>query len=96
MMVRLIKDGGLDEIFTVRHFLLDKLFLSTNFATFINHLGLRSEEAIATLESLRGCNEANFVLLEKSPLVLNMKGMEGKLEIIQYFDIKVEDMCPKQ
>jgi hypothetical protein len=35
------------------------------------------------LRLLKECNEAKFALLEKGPSVLNVKGMEEKLEDIQ-------------
>ena len=44
---------------------------------------LTVKEKIATLRLLKECNEAKFALLEKGPSVLNMKGMEEKLDDIQ-------------
>lgn len=44
---------------------------------------LTAKEKIAALKLLKECNEAKFVLLEKGPSVLNMKGMEEKLESVQ-------------
>jgi hypothetical protein len=35
------------------------------------------------LRLLKDCDEAKFALLEKGPSVLNVKGMEEKLEDIQ-------------
>lgn len=40
------------------------------------------KEKIAALKLLKECNEAKFALLEKGPSVLNVKGMEEKLENI--------------
>lgn len=45
------------------------------------HLTLK--EKIAALELLKECNEAKFALLERGPSVLNVKGMEEKLDHIQ-------------
>jgi hypothetical protein len=39
------------------------------------------------LRLLKECNEAKFALLEKGPLVLNVKGREGKLDDIQNIKI---------
>jgi hypothetical protein len=44
---------------------------------------LTVKEKIAALRLLKECNEAKFALLEKGPSVLNVKGMEEKLEDIQ-------------
>jgi hypothetical protein len=44
---------------------------------------LSVKEKIAALRLLKECNEAKFALLEKGPSVLNVKGMEEKLEHIQ-------------
>jgi hypothetical protein len=44
---------------------------------------LTVKEKIAALRLLKECNEAKFALLEKGPSVLNVKGMEEKLENIQ-------------
>jgi hypothetical protein len=41
------------------------------------------KEKIAALKLLKECNEAKSALLEKGPSVLNIKGMEEKLEDIQ-------------
>jgi hypothetical protein len=41
------------------------------------------KEKIAALKLLNECNQGKFALLEKSPSVLNVKGMEQKLEEIQ-------------
>jgi hypothetical protein len=45
------------------------------------HLSVK--EKIATLRLLKECDEAKFALLEKGPSVLNIKGIEEKLEDIQ-------------
>jgi hypothetical protein len=45
------------------------------------------KEKIAALRLLKECNEAKFVLLEKGPSVLNVKGMEQKLEDLQSIKI---------
>ena len=45
------------------------------------HLTVKGK--IAALKLLKECNEAKFALLEKGPSVLNVKGMEEKLEDIQ-------------
>jgi hypothetical protein len=45
------------------------------------HLSVK--EKIAALKVLKECNEAKFALLEKEPSVLNVKGMEKKLEDIK-------------
>lgn len=44
---------------------------------------LTVKEKIAALRLLKECNEAKFALLERGPSVLNVKGIEGKLENIQ-------------
>lgn len=44
---------------------------------------LTVKEKIAALGLLKECDEAKFALLEKGPSVLNVKGMEEKLENIQ-------------
>jgi len=44
---------------------------------------LTVKEKIAALRLLKECGEAKFALLEKGPSVLNVKGMEEKLEDIQ-------------
>lgn len=44
---------------------------------------LTVKEKIAALRLLKECNEAKFALLEKDPSVLNLRGMEEKLEDIQ-------------
>jgi hypothetical protein len=44
---------------------------------------LTVKEKIAALKLLKECNEAKFALRERGPSVLNVKGMEGKLENIQ-------------
>jgi hypothetical protein len=44
---------------------------------------LTVKEKIATLKLLKECNEVKFALLERGPSVLNVKGMEEKLENIQ-------------
>jgi hypothetical protein len=44
---------------------------------------LTVKEKIAALKLLKECNEAKFALLEKGPSVLNIKGMEQKVEDIQ-------------
>jgi hypothetical protein len=44
---------------------------------------LTVKEKIAPLKLLKECNEARFALLEKGPSVLNVKGMEEKLDDIQ-------------
>ena len=49
------------------------------------HLSVK--EKIAALKLLKECNEAKFALLEKGPSVLNVKGMEEKLENIQSMQI---------
>ena len=41
---------------------------------------LTVKEKIAALRLLKDCDEAKFALLEKGPSVLNVKGMEEKLE----------------
>lgn len=41
------------------------------------------KEKIAALRLLKECDEAKFALLEKGPSVLNVKGVEEKLEDIQ-------------
>lgn len=41
------------------------------------------KEKLAALRLLKECNEAKFTLLEKGPSVLNLKGMEGRLDNIQ-------------
>jgi hypothetical protein len=46
-------------------------------------VNLSVKEKIAALRLLKECNEAKFALLEKRPSVLNMKGMEEKLDNIQ-------------
>ena len=48
-----------------------------------NGVHLTVKEKIAALKLLKECNEAKFALLEKGPSVLNVKGMEGRLEDIQ-------------
>jgi Homeodomain-like domain len=45
------------------------------------HLSIK--EKIAALRLLKECNEAKFALLEKGPNVLNVKGMEEKVEDIR-------------
>lgn len=45
------------------------------------HLSVK--EKIAALRLLKDCNKAKFTLLEKGPSVLNLKGMEEKLDNIQ-------------
>jgi hypothetical protein len=45
------------------------------------------KEKIAALRLLKECNEAKFALLEKGPSVLNVKGMEQKLEDLQSIKI---------
>jgi hypothetical protein len=50
-------------------------------------LHLTFKEKIAALKLLKECNEAKFALLEKGPSVLNIKGMEQKLEDIQNIKI---------
>lgn len=47
------------------------------------HLSVK--EKIAALRLLKECDEAKFALLEKGPSVLNVKGMEEKLEGIQKY-----------
>lgn len=44
------------------------------------HLSVK--EKLAALKLLKECNEAKFALLEKGPSVLNLKGMEERLENI--------------
>jgi len=44
---------------------------------------LTVKEKIAALRLLKDCDEAKFALLEKGPSMLNVKGMEEKLEDIQ-------------
>jgi hypothetical protein len=44
---------------------------------------LTVKEKLAALKLLKESNEAKFALLEKGPSVLNVKGMEEKLETIQ-------------
>jgi hypothetical protein len=44
---------------------------------------LTVKEKIAALRLLKECNETKFALLEKGPLMLNVKGMKEKLENIQ-------------
>jgi hypothetical protein len=44
---------------------------------------LTVKEKIAALRLLKECDKAKFALLEKGPSVLNVKGMEEKLENIQ-------------
>jgi Trp operon repressor len=44
---------------------------------------LTVKEKIAALRLLKECNEAKFALLEKGPSVLNVKGMNEKLDAIQ-------------
>jgi IS30 family transposase len=44
---------------------------------------LTVKEKLAALRLLKDCNEDKFVLLEKGPSVLNVKGMEEELENIQ-------------
>lgn len=44
---------------------------------------LTVKEKIAALRLLKECDEAKFALLEKGPSVLNVKGVEEKLEDIQ-------------
>ncbi len=44
---------------------------------------LTVKEKIAALRLLKECNEAKFALLGRGPSVLNVKGIEGKLENIQ-------------
>jgi len=44
---------------------------------------LTVKEKIAALKLLKECNEAKFSLLEKGPSVLNVRGMEERLEEIQ-------------
>lgn len=44
---------------------------------------LTVKEKIAALTLLKECNEAKFALLEKGPSVLNVKGVEEKLQHIQ-------------
>jgi len=44
---------------------------------------LTVKEKIATSKLLKECNEVKFALLERGPSVLNVKGMEEKLENIQ-------------
>jgi Homeodomain-like domain len=48
-----------------------------------NGVHLTVKEKIAALRLLKECDEAKFSLLEKGPSVLNVKGMEEKLEDIQ-------------
>jgi hypothetical protein len=50
-----------------------------------NHLTVK--EKLAALRLLEECNEAKFALLEKGHSVLNIKGMEQKLEDIQNIKI---------
>jgi Helix-turn-helix domain len=44
---------------------------------------LTVKEKLGALKLLKECNEAKFALLEKGPSVLNVKGMEEKLEHIK-------------
>jgi hypothetical protein len=44
---------------------------------------LMVKEKIAALRLLKECNEAKFALLERGPSVLNVKGIEEKLEEIK-------------
>lgn len=44
---------------------------------------LTVKEKIAALRLLKECDEAKFALLERGPSVLDVKGMEEKLENIQ-------------
>jgi hypothetical protein len=44
---------------------------------------LTVKEKITALRLLKDCDEAKFALLEKGPSVLNVKGMEGRLEDVQ-------------
>jgi Trp operon repressor len=53
-----------------------------------NGVHLTFKEKLAALKLLKECNEAKFALLEKGPSVLNVKGMEEKLEGIQNIKIR--------
>jgi hypothetical protein len=44
---------------------------------------LTVKEKIAALKLLKECNEAKFALLEKGPSVLNVKGMEERIDDIR-------------
>jgi hypothetical protein len=43
---------------------------------------------VIPLKLLKECNEAKFALLERGPSVLNLKGMEERLDSIQTIQLR--------
>jgi hypothetical protein len=69
----------IDEIEEVRR----EAWRLHKYGRFYEGIVVSTMEQIMALRLAKDCSEAKFALLEKGPSVLNMKGMEEKLQSIQ-------------